>query len=104
VQKLCSELLLSTGHAQAAFALCCEHLYCDGLMTSAQREPQVLRARLEDALRRHGEQRGTDTVPLATACFQWLEARSQPDEILRLGLTNAPLLGAFLQVRMRNLN
>lgn len=97
-QAHCSELLLLLGHTQTAFTLCSEHAYCDGLMESTYREPQALLPRLEDTLRRVGGQCGTDSMPLATACFLWLEERNRPADILSLGLTDKPLLEAFLSV------
>lgn len=98
VQGICSELLLTLGHNQAAFTLSAEHLFCEGLMESAHREPGALQARLEDTLRRHGTHRSTDTMPLATACFLWLEKQHRLSEILALGLTNVALLETFLEV------
>ena len=91
-------MLLSTSHHLAGFAVCSEHLYCSGLMECTQRDPLVLRPRLEELLRTSGSRCCTDTVPLATACFLWLEAHGQPSEILSLGRTNTGLLEEFLKV------
>lgn len=100
MQGICSALLLSTGNHQAGFALFSEHLYCIGLMECTQRDPQTLQARLEDVVRRMGAQVGTDTVPLATGCFLWLEAHNRLADILALGTTNPALLEEFLKVSL----
>ena len=97
-QGICSALLIATGQYQACFALCSEHLYCLGVMESAEKEPHLLRARLEELLRKQGAVVGTDSVALATGCFLWLEAHSRPAEILSLGLACPSLLEEFLKV------
>lgn len=71
-----------------------------GLMESTQRDPHTLQPRLEETLRRAGAQVGTDTVPLATGCFLWLEAHYRPADILSLGTTNPALLEEFLKVKI----
>jgi hypothetical protein len=99
-QISCSELLLSLGQTHAAFSLCSEHLYCDGLMQSTYQDPSTLLPRLVQVLRDYGNSVSTDTAPLATACFAWLEQRHRPADILSLGDTNRPLLVQFLHVRI----
>lgn len=90
--------MLALGQTHAAFALCAEHLYCEGLMESAFQDPRALRSRLEQVLRQSGARVGTDTRPLATACFEWLELRQRLADILSLGETNRALLQDFLKV------
>jgi len=99
LKSCCSNLLLVTGHTHTAFALCSEHLYCEGLMESTYRDPGTLLGRLEDTLRRAGHQKSTDAIPLAIGCFQWLEEHNKPADILSLGLTTLPQLEFFLQTR-----
>ena len=67
-------------------------------MECTQRDPLVLRPRLEELLRTTGSLSGTDIVPLATGCFLWLEEQRQLAEILSLGCTNTRLLEDFLKV------
>jgi len=92
--------MISTSQYQAGFALCSEHLYCLGLMESTDREPHLLRARLEEVLRQQGHVVGTDSVPLATGCFLWLEAHNRPADILSLGTASPVLLEEFLKVEI----
>ena len=68
-------------------------------MEATEKEPHLLRARLEDKLRRLGHRVGTDTVPLATGCFLWLEAHHRPADILSLGTASPALLEEFLKVK-----
>ena len=84
----------------AAFSLCSEFLYCTGMLEAFDAEPSDLRPRLLEVLRQHGHRCATDSEPLATACFSWLEQHQRPAEVLDIGAqTNRPLLEEFLSVR-----
>ena len=58
----------------------------------------TLRPRLEEILRMRGNEFGTETLPLATACFHWLEERQYFVDILTLGVMQKALLEEYLEV------
>lgn len=98
VKELTSDILLLTNHYREAFQLSCEHLYSKGLMEAWMKDMIMLRPKLEEMLRTYGTSYGTEDLPLATACYYWLEERKYYVEILSLGIMNKVLLEEFLEV------
>ena len=110
MQACCVDALLQVGHTVAAFDLSAQFLHPRGLLEAldlADADPVSvtslglglgLNSRFRELVRRQAAVKGTEKVPLATYCMQWLEAKGRPIAAVEVGKLAPDQLDSFLQV------
>ena len=107
-QSCCIDALLQVGHTVSAFDLSAQFLHPRGLLEALDlADTEVasvtslglgLQTRFRELIRRHATLKGTEEVPLATYCMQWLEAKGRPIAALEIGKLAPDQLNIFLEV------
>ena len=109
-QTFCIDALLQVGHSVNAFDLSAQFLHPRGLLEAldlVDADPASgtslgvgvgLNSRFRELVRVQAAQKGTESVPFATYCMQWLEAKGRPIAALEVGKLAPSQLNLFLEV------
>ena len=109
-QTSCIDALLQLGHSVDAFDLSAQFLHPRGLLEAldlvdadsisgaSQGVAVGLNSRFRELVRAQAAQKGTENVPFATYCMQWLEAKGRPVAAVEIGKLAPSQLNSFLEV------